>query len=204
MAVSAGYCTAAEVLAQAPIDARPGKRGDLIAQAITDAEAHIDSMCNRGFAAHPGETRLFAPDAPRTVWTDDVTRVTQVRVRPDRKTAWRTLDPDDYTLGEPSGSSNSFHLDFPANELLLYADASPFPRRPRPEKTIEVTGDFGWPEVPPPVHRAAIVIAVRLALQFAGPGAVRGDIDEISAPALGGSVAEVERMLMDYRRLAVA
>ena len=205
MTVTAGYCTADDVTGQLPLD---GKRAmEVVPRAIAAAEAWIDRYCGRSFKLSAAAVREFAPSGPglRIVRTGDLAAVTAVRVRPDRRSDWAALPAGDFTLA-PTRAPQGFHTPAVSRGVMVYADVAAFPYRPPPETTVEVTGDFGWPSVPPPVRRAAIVVTARLALQFAGPGYSGGEIEPVDNPALTGSVAEVRRMLDQggYRLLGAA
>ena len=203
-AAMAAYCTAADVIAQADLATSTGNRGLIAAQAVDEATAWIDRHCGRSFNKQ-AEAREFGPASRglRFVRTGDIAQITGLRTRPDRKSAWTAVSSGDFAL-DRRVEQLSDDPEHPAQGVMVYADVAPFPWRPYPETTVEVTATFGWPDVPAPVRRAAIAIAARFVVFMARPGFQAGAFNP--ADALGtpsGSVSEAARMLAPYRRVGV-
>ena len=201
MAVPKTYCTAEEVEKQVNLTGGPSAaRVELIPQAILDAEGWIDDHCGRSFGTTSVVAREFRPERDcRTVLTGDVHEVTEVAVRRTRRDAYAALSPNDWAMIFPDGSNR------PAEGVMTFDDADRLPLRPYPEDTVRVTGNFGWAEVPEPVHRVCIIVAAKYALAYSGPGHSTGAI-EPSMPAnfYGTGGKSVQDILSPYVRVVVA
>ena len=197
----ATYCTPAEITSQGNVAAGAGERGELAAVAAEDASRLIDAWCSRTFEKLSAETREYRPPsyARRTVRTGDLIRVTGVKTRINRHAPWTDLAEGDWGLIHPKAAG--LPEGHPAEGIQVYADVPELPYRPPPETTVQITGDFGWAKVPAPVHRAAIIIGIKLLTQYSGPG-YSDRLEETDPQTMFGSVSEVRRQLAPFKLLA--
>ena len=153
------YVTSSELKATLELSGQTFADDDL-SLAITAASRAIDNVTGRRFYADDDATsiRYYTPRNPDRLWIDDLVTLT-------------TLERDDGTgLFAESWTVNT---DFVLEPLNAAADGWPFTSvkvRPRSgryfwldDRTVKVTGKFGWAEVPDTIKQAAKIIAAKLA-----------------------------------------
>jgi hypothetical protein len=132
------------------------------ARAVNAASRAIDELCNRRFYQDPdsAQARYYTPDSPVLLEIDDLVQITSVQ----------SDDNGDGTF-ENTWTLNTDYLLEPFNAP---ADLEPQPYRwirahplghftlPPWPRSVQVTGMFGWPEIPATIEQATLLIAVRL------------------------------------------
>jgi len=128
--------------------------------ALGAASRSVESTCRRRFwkDADANQVRLYSTDLGRLVMTDDLVTITSVATDPG--------GDGTYEITWTNGS------DFIPEPLNAASDGEPwtklrahptgrylFPYLPR---TVKITGQFGWPSVPPDVKAATTMLAHRL------------------------------------------
>jgi hypothetical protein len=129
-------------------------------RAITSASRAIDTAVNRWFYAdqEADVERVYTPDRALTLEIDDLIKLTEVAI--DRN--------GDGTFEEVWTANSEFFLE------PLNAEANSVPwerlkvrkacgkRLPLTERSVRVTGKFGWAEVPPEIVEATGILATKL------------------------------------------
>lgn len=193
------YCTLEEIKARLwPEGASADTVSDTVLEAIISAaSAQIDNFCGRRFwITDTTETRYFTTADNEYLWPDvDIVSITSIAVDYDMDRSYSTaLDTDDYDL-------------LPTNAALdgkpySYLRISPLgtERFPTHEAGVQITGYFGWSEIPAAVKQATLIQAERLWKRRDAPFGM------ISNPA-GGDMRlisdldpDVQILLMRYRK----
>lgn len=156
---AADYITLADLKSTAGMD-QSYADPDLQA-AITAASRGIDQACNRFFYQTGPQDRIFTPINAQLIMIDDLWDFTTLITDQD-------FDGD----FEESWAANEFSL----TPLNADKDGKPFTRVelnntlvvakvfPAWENaSVKITGDWGWPEVPPTVMDATTILATKLA-----------------------------------------
>lgn len=159
------YISKDELKATLSIDGSDTFADPDLALAVSAASRAIDKVCGRRFwkDADANQARYYTPDlpfrddspAPEFLAIDDLVELTSFKVDADGdgafETTWTSL------------------VDFVLAPLNAQADGEPWTyvkllsRLPRTERSVEVTGKFGWPAVPDQVKEAATILASKLA-----------------------------------------
>jgi len=132
-----------------------------IPRALEAAGQGIDEACGRTFVLDGDSThvRWYSPTNPRTIEIDDLAVVTSVMT-----------DVDGNGTFETTWTRNTDYVLEPLNSV---EDGRPFERLrvhsrggkgwwPCWERSVQVTGQFGWPRVPKSVNQACLIIATKL------------------------------------------
>lgn len=195
MAITNGYCTLADVKASLRITDTVDDL--LIENSIEAASRMIDQYCNRVFySGEPGEVRRFRAVDGYTCWIDDCQSISSVKTAVTTpivyNTTWAVSDYQTLPANNVANGSYSpitcivstYNLLFPTwNDLQL----------------VEVTGTFGWPEVPDQVKFACIIQASRLFKRLESPLGVAG-VSDIGILRVGANMdGDVAQLLNPYR-----
>lgn len=157
--VSNLYVTAAELKSARDMVGYTYADAD-ITRAILAASRTIDGVCRRRFWLDPDATsvRVYTPDRYDRIDIDDLAAL-PASVKIDQ-TADGTFE---YTMvaGQDyyTGPLNALADGFPITELFINRTRGR--RFPWGHQTVEVTGQFGWPEVPGPVVQATLILSSR-------------------------------------------
>ena len=132
-------------------------RGGLVAGAIEAACRRIDGHCNRTFSKTTSDTsRVFHPLSPYRVAINDCYSITSVKTDTaddaSFATTWATTD----YITEPLNRVRHGHA-WPITHLVA-VESSIWPLSRRP--TVQVTGKWGWTQVPEPVVHAALQLSI--------------------------------------------
>lgn len=156
------YLTSAEMKATLSLTGQSFADAD-IAAAITAASRMVDGACDRRFYldADALQVNYYTPDSLRRVMIDDLVVLTSLKI--DRGgtgsfTETWTLNTD-FVL-EPLNAPTDF-VASPYESVHVRSLAG----RWLPswvERSVQVTGQFGWPAVPQPVKTATSLLANRM------------------------------------------
>ena len=154
------YITSAELKATLSLTGQTYADAD-VASAITAASRAIDNICNRRFYADADalQVRYYTPTSTSAVKVDDVVTFTSLSTDP----AGDNTFPDSWTL----------HTDFELEPLNAAADGWPYTKlvvRSNGaytfpfgyERSVMLTGKFGWATVPDSIVQATTIIASKL------------------------------------------
>jgi hypothetical protein len=168
--------------------------------AIGAASRAIEQATGRFFwkDVNANQVRYYSPTEYRYMSTDDLAIITSVKTDNDGdgtfENTW-TLNTDYAAspLNAPSDSEPYTRLDVKFNGRYLFQPLYP--------RTLQITGQFGWPAVPPPIKQATTILAHRLLRR------AREVPFGVSGIGLDGSVVrimaqdpDVEALIMPYSR----
>ena len=195
--ITHGYCTLAELRERIPIP--DGETGyDAILAGIIEAASRwieLPGQTGRHFyTSDEDEVRYYSAEYTDVLFlNDDVSSITTLKTDNDGDGIWGSLWTEDV----------DFYLT-PFNETpkrAVWAAPGGAYRFPRRWKGVQITGRFGWPEVPAPIREACLLQSARL---FHRKDAVFG----VSAPGQFGQMIvklpadpDVASLLEGYRRM---
>ncbi len=169
---------------------------ELLGSHIDAASRTIDDICHRTFSLDDTATaRVFYPDSPRVVRTDDIGSLAgfEVRIDNDLNGSFETVISDATTQPD-----NALVKGLPVTKLVAYETFWPVDVRP----TVQVTARWGYPTVPEPVRSAAGILAGRLFKRADSLLGVAG-FGDLGAITLRAVDPDVQRMLAPYVRVPV-
>ena len=162
-------------------------KANLLLDLLNEATGYLSSLCERDFFKHPQsgtEVRLFNGTAgPRLRVKAGIVSLTQVRWASSTGSTLEVLPSTDYQLGP---------LDKPDNEpyeWMYLSDASSSATQTWPPgiNTVELTGQFGWPQIPAMIRKATLDLAREWYRQGPGGGGPVG-INQFGTPIFGGGL----------------
>jgi hypothetical protein len=183
---------------------------DLVATGTLEAVTRwIDDYCDRHFW-QDGETgsevaRTFSPHHPRSFDLysfADLVSVTEVATDESGDGTYETVwDASDYQLwpvNQPTGR--------PYTRIEAIGNRT-FPIRSTPGSLgnrVRITGIWGWPDVPEPVHQACLLQASRVMKRRNSPEGITGFGNEFGHIRVSNRLdVDVQLLLDPYRRVGV-
>jgi hypothetical protein len=163
---------------------------------IDAACATVDDICRRTFLLDASPSaRVFRPDSPLVVRTDDVGSLTGlvVKIDADNDGIFETTVTN--YVKEPA---NALSKSWPVNRLVAVDHYWPVSNR----QSVEVTARWGWPSTPKPVQSATAILAGRLFKRADSLLGVMG-VGDLGAIMLRAVDPDVQRMLAPYVRPAI-
>lgn len=128
-----------------------------MALALTAASRGIDNATGRRFYpdANASQVRFYSPQDSRVLWIDDLIELTAL-----------ASDSGDGLFG----TGWALNTDFVLGPLNATADGTPWHRistlgsrrLPTAQRSVRVTGKFGWAAVPEGIKEATIILASKL------------------------------------------
>lgn len=190
------YVTVAELrnyLDKAPSSQVPT---ELFQSAIDTATAAIDDMCGRSFITYEDEARLVSAEVydvdhgSSFIQIDDVVGETvkvEMADSPDVE-VWTVLN-DGWWLGPLRKKPN-----FPYTELWI--------KHPRmvEGRTLRITTDWGWVEVPDTVKRACLMLSARYYQRKQSPLGQENVSAEFGTVFVRRTDPDIQNMLRPYKR----
>lgn len=173
---------------------------DAIMGQVLDAVSRgIDNYCGRSFyASTAGVLRYYTPLSAEMVLIDDCIALSAVATddNADRTyaTTWATTDYD--LLPENAAANGAPYDTIATTPVGSYC----FPSWRR---SLKLTGAWGWPAVPDPVHEACLIQGSRVFKRKDAPFGISGT-PEMGQMRLGRLDPDVLWMLETYRKLVVA
>lgn len=160
-------------------------KDNLLLDLLEEATSAISDFCERDFFRHPQtgeEVRLFRGNGTRRLRVKaGIISLSQVRLASSTGQPYSTLDVASWALGPERLSSE------PAEWVWLSEAAPEFTSWTDGLDTVELTGQFGWPQVPVLIRKATIDLAREWYRQ--GPGgslaAVPGQFRVFADPRTG-------------------
>lgn len=196
-AVGGLYATRAELKARI---GATDTASDTVYDAVLDSASRaIDGFCNRRFYQQTATTKYFTADDAYELDIDDLVSVTSIVTDTNGNrtyaTTWQTTD---YDL-EPAGAAD---VDEPYTSICLAPNTIQY--LPSVRRGIKITGTWGWPAVPAPVHEACLLLAARYAKRPSAPFGIDPNSADLGQPQQLASVdPDVKVLLAPFRRLTV-
>jgi hypothetical protein len=137
----------------------------IIADVCSATSRWIDQFCGRHFFRMT-DTRTYQPEDIWLLNTDDLVSVTTLKIDTDGDGVYETTwtSGTDYMLkvGERSFNTGQYGEPRPYTQIqVLKGGGTFFPFTwafTHPDR-VQITGVFGWPQVPSAIHQAALLIA---------------------------------------------
>jgi hypothetical protein len=208
MAITNGYCTLADVKAAARITDTIDDT--LLELSIESASREIDSYTERVFYSTGGTAvaRVYIPQDIYLVETDDIISVTSIKSDSNGNgtfdVTWNLAT--DAQLEPLNGRAGG--IDTPATRIRAIGDYLWPVYEPRNvnsnQASVQVTGVFGFAEIPTAVRQACILSALRQYKRYESPTGVLG-FSDLGAVRVGTKLdPDVERMIQPYRKVRMA
>ena len=207
MAITNGYCTLADVKAAARITDTIDDT--LLELSIESASREIDSYTERVFYSTGGTAvaRVYIPQDIYLVETDDIISVESIKSDSNGNGTFDvTWETTDFQLEPLNGRAGG--IDTPATRIRAIGDYLWPVYEPRNvnsnQASVEVTGVFGFAEIPTAVRQACILSALRQYKRYESPTGVLG-FSDLGAVRVGTKLdPDVERMIQPYRKVRMA
>jgi hypothetical protein len=192
---AARYATVAELKAR--IGITDAVDDAVIAQVLDAVSRGIDNYCGRYFyRSDAGTVRYYTAQRTRTLLLDDYVTLTAVATDSSHdRTYATTWSVTDYDLMPANAAADGIPYDHltttPQGSYAFPVGLS---------KGIKLTGTWGWPAVPDPVHEACLIQASRVFKRKDAPFGISGT-PELGMMRIGRLDPDVLWMLDTYRKL---
>lgn len=188
------YATVSELKARIGIDAGDRVDDATLEQVLGAVSVGIDNYCNRRFE-QVEEARTFSPRRVDRVLIDDCASVSEVATD-DGSRAYATVwAQSDFDLLPENAAPREPYAEIAISPLGNYTF-------PIIRKGLLVTGTWGWPTLPDPIHEACLLQAARVFKRKDSPFGITGT-PEYGQMRLGRFDPDVAWLLEPYRKITV-
>lgn len=197
MAITNGYITLN--LLKSSLSIEDNIDDEFLELAIESGSRQIDQACERQFF-QASDTRIYAPRDSYVTEIDDLVTLTTLKTSSDADGVFDIeWEPKDYQLeplngivgGIPSPTTQIRVTD----EYLFVTDGG--------EATVEVTGTFGWPEIPVQIQQATLILASRLFERRNSPLGVAG-FGDLGAVRVSKIDADIDNLIGPFKKVRMA
>jgi hypothetical protein len=197
MAITNGYITLN--LLKSSLSIEDNIDDEFLELAIESGSRQIDQACERQFF-QASDTRVYAPRDSFVTEIDDLVTLTTLKTSSDADGVFDVeWEPKDYQLeplngivgGIPSPTTQIRVTD----EYLFVTDGG--------EATVEVTGTFGWPEIPVQIQQATLILASRLFERRNSPLGVAG-FGDLGAVRVSKIDADIDNLIGPFKKVRMA
>lgn len=197
MAITNGYITLN--LLKSSLSIEDNIDDEFLELAIESGSRQIDQACERQFF-QASDTRIYAPRDSFVTEIDDLVTLTTLKTSSDADGVFDIeWDPKDYQLeplngivgGIPSPTTQIRVTD----QYLFVTDGG--------EATVEVTGTFGWPEIPVQIQQATLILASRLFERRNSPLGVAG-FGDLGAVRVSKIDADIDNLIGPFKKVRMA
>jgi hypothetical protein len=201
VATTTDYVTLAEAKSTFSLGTASFADADIQA-AISAASRAVDDMCSRRFwlDADASQVRFYTPTALRYLPIDDLVVLTSVAI--DRSGTGTFSET--WTVDTTSSWSRSTHPTTSRRSRSRTCRVRALSGRWLPtyiEKSVRVTGQFGWQAVPPQIHDATLMLTGRLfKRKREAPFGVVGLGLDSAAVRIMWKDPDVHALICDWRR----
>jgi|TARA_R110000764_G_scaffold99745_1_gene184506 hypothetical protein len=197
MAITNGYCTLAQIKTSAGIS--DNVDDELLELAVESASREIDGATERQFF-QTSATRIYTPRDSYITQIDDLVSLTALKTSTAADTVFdETWSATDYQLEPLNGLAGG--IPTPSNTIRAIGDYA-FPIDGG-SATVEVTGTFGFNEVPTAITQATVILGLRIFKRNDSPLGVLG-FGDIGIIRVGRLDPDVEAMIMPYKKVRFA
>lgn len=196
MTVSNGYASLADV--KAALRITDAIDDNLIELSIEAASREIDGYCDRVFYSTTA-TRVYFPESPTVVETDDIVSVTTLKTLGTDDTFSVTWGAADYQLEPLNGVVGGLTQPYTrvrAIDDLLFDDLTT-------TASVQVVGVFGWASVPTAIRQACTLLAMRQFKRYDSPTGVMG-FGDMGVVRVGRVDPDIEALLAPFKKVAYA
>ena len=168
----------------------------LLSGSLESASRLIDGYCGRFFYNAGTATKTFSPNSYNHVWVNDLQSVTTIKVSTYQIGLFdATLAATDYQLEPLNGEASGIQT--PYTSIRAIGNYS-FPEFGE-IASVEVTGTWGWSEIPGTIQTATVIQASRLFKRLDTPLGVAG-FGDMGAVRVGrGLDGDVAQLCDPYR-----
>lgn len=203
MTITNGYATLEEV--KAALRVIDTIDDALIETAIEAASREIDGHTERFFFNAGTDTKLFIPTDFFLCEVDDLISVTTIKTRAQGTAFSVEFGENDFQLEPLNGNVGG--IDTPFTRIRAIGDKL-FPQFDIRDTnafkaTVEVTGVFGFPEVPKAINQATILLGMRQFKRFDAPLGVAG-FGDIGAINITRVDPDVMALIAPFRKVRFA
>lgn len=197
MAITNGYCSLADV--KGALRITDSVDDTLLELAVESASRQIDGHCERVFYNEVG-ARVFTPSDSYVCIVDDVASLTSLKTSSDADGTFDvTWQPTDYQAEPLNGKSGG--LTVPITQFRAVGDYT-FPTDSQ-DATVQVTGTFGFAEVPTAVRQASILLASRQYKRYDSPLGVTG-FGDLGVIRVSNIDPDIAKLLEPFMRVRMA
>lgn len=170
MTITNGYCTLADIKQsnRLNINDSDSVSDEMLEGVIESVSRKIDDECHRFFYQTASQTRWYKPLTSEYVFIDDIAAdsdLTSIAIDTDDDgTVNDTLTTSDYVL-EPYNAP----LDGKPYQKIMKRDKGQYLFPKNANKSVAVTGLFGWTEVPRPIVEACKLQCERIFMRGGTP-----------------------------------
>jgi hypothetical protein len=204
MAITNGYVSLSEV--KAALRITDNADDDLLELSIESASREIDGYCERVFYNAGTATRLYIPTDNFLTEVDDIISVTQVKTSSTGQsfdTTWNiSTDIQLEPLNGVSGGLAQPYTRLRAIGNYLFPVWDPRNVNAH-EATVQVTGVYGWANIPKAIKQAAMLLSLRQFKRYDSPLGVAG-FGDIGVVRVGRFDPDVESLVAPYRKVRMA
>lgn len=196
MSVTNGYASLADV--KAALRITDAIDDALIELSIEAASREIDGYCDRVFYSTT-TTRVYFPESPTVVETDDIVSVTTLKTLGTDDTFSITWGVADYQLEPLNGVVGGLTQPYTrvrAIDDLLFDDLTT-------TASVQVVGVFGWASVPTAIRQACTLLAMRQFKRYDSPTGVMG-FGDMGVVRVGRVDPDIEALLAPFKKVAYA
>jgi hypothetical protein len=144
-----------------------------IGLAIDTATAAIDDICQRRFWRGT-DTRTYTANSYYEVQVDDLVSVTSLKTGSGDGTFPLTWAVTDYQLHPVNPNTGTGTVPYTSIRAVGANIFPPPTLRPGRTDLVQVVGVWGWPQIPPPVNQAALIMAADFLASGGAPFGIAG------------------------------
>jgi len=195
--ITNGYCSLADV--KSALRITDSVDDTILELAAESASRQIDGYCERVFYKET-DTRIYTPQDSYVCVIDDLVSLTTLKTADDAEgvfdTTWQS---GDYQLEPLNGRAGG--LNTPYTQIRAVGDFL-FPTVGE-EATVQLTGTFGFDQVPTAVRQACILLAARQYKRYDSPLGVAG-FSDLGVIRVSNIDPDIAKLLEPFQRVRMA
>lgn len=195
--ITNGYCSLADV--KSALRITDSVDDTILELAAESASRQIDGYCERVFYKETA-TRIYTPQDSYVCVIDDLVSLTTLKTSDDAEgvfdTTWLTGDYQLEPLNGRAGGINTPYTQIRAVGDFLFPTVGE-------EATVQVTGSFGFDEVPTAVRQACILLAARQYKRYDSPLGVAG-FSDLGVIRVSNIDPDIAKLLEPFQRVRMA
>jgi len=195
--ITNGYCSLADV--KSALRITDSVDDTILELAAESASRQIDGYCERVFYEET-DTRIYTPQDSYVCVIDDLVSLTTLKTSDDAEgvfdTTWLTGDYQLEPLNGRAGGINTPYTQIRAVGDFLFPTVGE-------EATVQLTGSFGFSEVPTAVRQACILLAARQYKRYDSPLGVAG-FSDLGVIRVSNIDPDIAKLLEPFQRVRMA
>ncbi len=172
---------------------------DVLQLSLDSASEQIDSFCGRTFGTATAGVRYYVGLGAimDTIEIDDATEITEVATSTDGAT-WTAMSTAVWQAEPLNGTTDG--MSWPYTRIRVVGNTAAYFPNLNGQKSVRVTGSFGFGSQPFAIQRACIAQASRLHARNFSPYGIAGVGDLGVVRLAAGLDVDVQQLLQPYRR----